>query len=98
MESKTCPPVGYETHAEFEAVMLYCGDVCMAARQLGIYGKLHVIKEGEYDAYYFEWFDPMAGVRWSCQTMSEKTYALDEACKSLVEYLNPDRFKQYAKT
>lgn len=58
----------------------FCGEICWAARQLNIYGR---IQED-----YFVWFDPMNGARWKTPTGSDKKDILFKACESLVLYLN----------
>ena len=57
----------------------FCGTICHAARQLGIYGRLN-------DAG-FVWFDPMNGMQWLISPRENKKKTLVAACESLVEVL-----------
>lgn len=59
--------------------MVYCGTICHAARQLGIYGRL--------DSKGFHWLDAMARARWTIGPESSDVDTLVKACESLVNYL-----------
>jgi hypothetical protein len=57
----------------------FCGQICMAARKLGIYGRI--------EPTGFVWFDPMNHGRIHVDSGKDDKETLQKACERLVEEL-----------
>lgn len=58
---------------------VFCGQICMAARKLGIYGRM--------ETYGFTWFDPMNHSTIVVAGGSNDKETLQKACERLTEEL-----------
>ena len=63
-----------------EEEFTFCGTTCMAARRLGIYGRL--------DSNGFIWFDPMNGMKMPVYPRESDKKTLVAACEALIEILS----------
>jgi hypothetical protein len=64
-----------------EEKFTFCGTICLAARELGIYGR--------FQEDYFVWFDTMGRRKWSTPSGANRKDILFMACQSLTNYLCP---------
>lgn len=62
-----------------EEQYVFCGQICMAARKLGIYGRM--------EPTGFVWFDPMNHGRLNVPAGKDDKETLQKACERLTDEL-----------
>ncbi len=61
----------------------FCATLMKAASAMKIYGRI----SSSDNRHTFQWFDPMAGLKWEADSASSKEEAILNGCHSLAGYV-----------